>query len=151
MNRVRVLKVLCPQCPPPTVGELLSETLVRKTVSRIGNARIDELQVTKLVQENIVEQKASDGERGPLCSALRAECRWRLAAHEKAGKTHSRWEGTNSDLAVAHVDVAEPARTATPIIEVDCEQTLVSIGRKSGKNYSNVVLRQPVATITARR
>ena len=71
--------------------------------------------------------------------------------HQKAGKTHSRWERTNGDFAMTHVDVAECARTAAPIVDVNWPQALVGIGRKSGKDYSNIALRQPVATITSQQ
>ncbi len=50
---------------------------------------------------------------------------------------------------MTHVDVAECARTAATIVEVDCAKSRVGIGWQSGKNYSNIVLGEPVATITA--
>lgn len=71
-----MLEVLGPQCPPPAVGELLSKSFHRESATLIVREWVDELQVAKLMQEDIVEHITTHGERGPLHASLCSEHSW---------------------------------------------------------------------------
>jgi len=67
--------------------------------------RVDQLQVSKFVQEYVVNEKTTDSEERPLLSALGAELLRRLALHQETGQAHARGQRTQSNFTMTVVDV----------------------------------------------
>ena len=115
MDGIDMIEGLSPQEFSPTIGEFLSELLMGESQSFRGTIGIDKLQISQLVEEDIIKHETTNSELGPFLTSVGAELLRRLlASHRKPQREAfgQREEGnfrspprhvTQSALAHAHV------------------------------------------------
>src|SRR5215469_17342557 len=112
--------------------------------------RVDKLQVSKFVQENIVNEKTTDSEERPLLPSLGAELLRRLALYQETGQAHARGQCTQTDFTMTCVNVPQHPSSAAPIIEVHCTQTMPQLQRKAAQYNTHLILVDVMNSVSTR-
>jgi hypothetical protein len=100
---------------------------------------VDDLQVTQLVKEDVIEGESADGQFGPFLASLCAILLGRLPPAENARACDPGRQRAEGDLAPAVVDVSEDPSADAPIVEMDGAQPLLEVGRQAAQDDADVV------------
>ena len=146
-----MIKRLRPQRAAPMLGEILSKRLARELAAQSFRLLVDDLEMSQLVEEHVIEHETTDGERRPLSPTHRAELPGRLAAPQESGKADARRQSAQSDLLVAGCRISKPPAPPGPVIEANTAQPFPHPPRQPLKDDLNIRFSHKVPPIRARR
>lgn len=104
--------------------------------------------MAEFVQENVVQHEPANGDFWPLPPAFRSKFAGGLSAGsgvpcrtcKAAVQAYSRWQRTDRDFAMPHIDVAQCANSRAAVIEMNPAQTCPAIFRHTRQQHLDVVL-----------
>ena len=131
---------LRPQPLAPLDRETLSQFFVCELEANGPSLLINRLQVSECVKKYVVEHESADGQRSPFVASSSPKLLGRLTSHEASRQAHAGRQSTKSDLSTSTVDVAENARTAALIVEVDSTDSTPDFDRKTAQHDAYVFL-----------
>ena len=141
-----------PQLRAPTVREVLRSRLAREPALRPTRPLVDDLEVTDLVEEHVVQHEAPNGQRRPLRPPHGPERESALRLSDEVVQAHARRECAERDLATSarrHV----PERAVPPrfVGEVDRANPTRELFWKPGEHDRYVFFVDVVPTIAERQ
>lgn len=140
VGRVGMLKIFGPEPTAPCDREFFGTSLTIETQSLARPAgTIGRLQVSNLMQEDLVEHESPDGDCRPLGSPLRTEFRGGkcVPSAERAEAQPLRQRAQRNFTASAG-DIAEPPDPETAVIEVHGSQSLPKFVRQPAQHDANI-------------
>jgi len=103
------------------------------------------------VQEDVIDQEASNRGLGPLRPPTRSKLLAGLPPGQESSKAHPRRQRTHCDLAATpHARVSEDPPAAASVLEVDASEPDPRFARKSHQDQLDILLEDMVIAVTTR-
>jgi len=140
VNWVGMDERLRPQPVAPLHSERLSQFFAGELETQGRRILIGELQVPEFMEKHIIEHEPADGQRWPFIASSGSELLGRLTSHEESRQAQTRRQSTQSDIPTTSVHIAENARAAAPIVEVDTTEASPEFHGKTAQHNAHVFL-----------
>src|SRR5262245_37797102 len=137
---IRKRERLRPDSIPPVGCKVVRSCLVRESPACASGPGIHDLEVSQFVQEDVIDQEASNGGLGPLRPPTRSKLFAGLPPGQESSEAHPRRQRTHRDLAAApHARVSEDPPAAASVLEVDASKPDPRFARKSHQNQLDIL------------